>query len=386
MVYGTNTTKTGDKYNVYTQNPSTIDIGVEPFDDKYDIYSKERLFIEYEKIPLENTIMAEGMRNLKQAVNPELVKDIYNKIKNKRKNLNHERIEAFLDFNLLQIKDAILNPELDKTVVLREYIMALLVKDSIPCSLVKGGSAVELYIDYKRGTQDIDAHLDKTSVDKLLDVLTNRNNAIYFKPLNLSELDRDLNIKEKTISELILVPYSRSNIINEALYFNLTNKTRMEVKLNINTRYSNDELKEMIREFNITKTNLKTIKNAYSLIFTKEMLIAEKYKALICGNENSTRTKDLIDLANLYDESIDLNKVAQWLFRKWKNSRVSLDEAQAIEFIKTHKDIELTKIKENWESATWMYSTEASYEAAITIYKNLSNWLLNEYKSPTKNV
>lgn len=311
MVYGTNNTKLSDKYNVFTQNPATIDIGIEPFDDKYNIYSKERLFIEYEKISLENTIKVEGMKNLKQAVNPQLVKEIYEKIKKKRRNLNHERITTFLAFNVLPVKEVLLNSHLDKSVIIREYIMALLVKDLIPCSLMKNDKVLELYIDLKRGTQDIDTHIDKDNVQKLLDILTNRNNAIYFKPLNLEKLKEDLEVKNKHITELILLPYSKSNTINETLYTNLATKTRMQVKLNINVTYTDLELKEMIKEFNITKTNLKTLKNAYALIFTKEMLIAEKYQALIKGNQNATRTKDLIDLINLYDETIDLNKVAK---------------------------------------------------------------------------
>ncbi len=380
MVYGTNSSKVSDEYVVYTQNQSTIDIGVESFDDKFDIYSKERLFVEYEKISLENTIKAEGLRNLTKEVNPQLVADIYQKIKKKRRNINHERIESFINFNVIQVKEALLNNEFDKTVVIREYIMALLVKKLVPCSLIKGGSAVELYIDFKRSTQDIDAHLDKTSIESLLEILTNRNNAIYFKPLNLEQLKEDLYVKNKIITELILVPYSKSNVINNVLWMNPTAKTRIQIKLNINTTYSDDELRNMISEFNITQTNLKTIKNAYCLIFTREMLIAEKYKALINGNENATRTKDLIDLVNLYNESVDLNKIAKWLFRKWKNSRVSLEQSQALEFINAHKDIELTKIKENWNDACTMYETNVDYNEAIGVYKNISKWLLENIK------
>ncbi len=59
---------------------------------------------------------------------------------------------------------------------------------------------------------------------------------------------------------------------------------------------------------------------------------------------------------------------------------MSCTEDQALEFIKTHYDIHLTKIEENWDAACKMYTTNVSFCDAINIYKQLSLWFTNVYK------
>ncbi len=214
MPFGFNPNKMPE-YIVSTQNPATIDIGVEPYDDKYDIYCKERLFVEYEKIPLEPSEIEVGLEKLLQVVNPQVVGEIYAKLKGKRRGLNCERIESYLEKSMIQIKDALLDKSLDKSTVLREYIMALVSKIKILCNIIKGGFAFELYL----------ANDDQTILNTIIDILGNKNNAIYFKPLNLNE------VVTSNTNELILIPYSKSNILNDVLWMNVNNKTKMQVKL-----------------------------------------------------------------------------------------------------------------------------------------------------------
>lgn len=59
-------------------------------------YSPERLYIELENFPLENTFKSKAIRNLESSIVPEIVKEYYDKLKDKRPNINNEMIEKFL--------------------------------------------------------------------------------------------------------------------------------------------------------------------------------------------------------------------------------------------------------------------------------------------------
>lgn len=243
MPFGFNPNKMPE-FAIFTQNIATIDIGTEPYDDKYDIYSNERLFVEFEKIPLDDNLKEEALNNLSQVVNPQLVNEIYSKIHNKRRGLNHQRIQNYLDSQVINIKDALLDNTLDKLTVLREYIMALLAKINIPCQIIKGGFAIEFFIDPNQPGR----------IDELWNTISNRKNAVYFKPLDQTKLD----------TELLLTPYSKSNLLNDVLWMNPTTKTKMQVKLYVNTSYNNEQLTEMLK--NSKKVESKIIKNASYLI------------------------------------------------------------------------------------------------------------------------
>lgn len=378
MPFGTNISFYEKKYNISVQNKETINIGTIEFkNNKY--YCIERLFVELEKFPLENTIFNQAIKNLESKVNPALVLNIYKKINKKRRGINKERIEKFLSKYFIDIEAALKSKENnDKELVVREYIMALLSKKEVPISITKGGSAIELYLDFKRSTNDIDTHADISYIKEILDHLKNKNNVIYFDVINEEQIQENILKKKNNISLQLKVRTIKRNDELIAIINNINS-----VKLTLNGTYSQNELNEIINEFKITKTQLKTINNAHALVFTKEMLVAEKYQSLISKNKDSTRTKDLIDLYFLLNNNNDFNyeKFYKWFFRKWLNSsRDSKNQNEVIEFIKNHKDIELAKIKQNFSSALLMYSINVDYNDAIKIYNDLSNTIINRFK------
>lgn len=367
MVNNTNISNYSDRYKISCQSLETINIGRIIVNSQY-YYCIERLFIELDKFPLENTIKTEAIKNLEERINPQLVYDIYNKIKKKRRGIDHTRVNNYLQKNLLLMHEILSIKNIDKTRVIREYIMALLAKLNFPTSLIKGGSAIELYLDFKRATDDIDTHIDKKNINTLLNLLEDKTQIIYFDILNKEEIKNN-----KLINSFILKAKSRKLKINQLL------TDTNEIKLTLNYTYNDYELNDMIIEYSITKTPLKLIQNAHALVFSREMLLAEKYQSLISKNKDSTRTKDLIDLVNIYNEDIDFKKFKKFVFRKWKNnSRNKLLENEVIDFVKKYKDMELTKIKDNFNDALKMYNTDLDYNDSIQIYKKLSDVVIDK--------
>lgn len=254
--------------------------------------------------------------------------------------------------------------------------MALLSKEDMPTSLVKSGSAIELYLSFKRSTNDIDTNIDLNDLNKLLKSLKNKYNPIFFEILNEQELESNLS-KNKINILLLLKPKT----LKRLEYFKEILNSINEIKLTLNGTYSKQELKEIIDDFKVTKRVLKIVKS-HALVFTSEMLVAEKYQSLISKNKNSTRTKDLIDLYFLISESKDFNydKFFKWFFRKWENSsRDSKNKEEVISYIKNNKDIELTKIKENFHKVLELYEIKIDYEKALEVYKNISNVILDRF-------
>lgn len=195
----------------------------------------------------------------------------------------------------MNVKGVLANKRFDPNQVLREYLMALLSRKNVPLVIIKGGSAVELFVKNKRATQDLDLHSDKNDITNILKCLQDAKKLIFFEFREIDEFITGLdNNQGKKIYKITAIPKTNLKIENfESL---------KGIELTFNTSYSVGELKQFIADYKIIKKNLKIFGNAYALVFTKEMLIAEKYQSLISKPEQSTRTKDLIDLANLVDE------------------------------------------------------------------------------------
>ena len=271
MEYGTKV-DAYDNLNISTQKLNTLMIGVQKYNEQYHIYKPERLFVEYDMYPLENTIDRKGLEKLEEVVNPQVVKDIYHKlIKAGRRRINKERIEKYLSKHFIKIDEALNQPNVDKVIVLREYIICLMGKELIPVSLVKGGSAVELYVDFKRATEDIDTHLDKSSIDQVLEILQNKQNTVYFKINNIEEFNSQRE-KGNQILELELTPVSRKGSINDL--FTINGDRKISLKLNINLRYSKEQLLSVVKEFNISKTKLSHFENGYGLFLNEDVIQA----------------------------------------------------------------------------------------------------------------
>lgn len=211
----------------------------------------------------------------------------------------------------------------------------------IPTLLIKGGSAIELFINFKRATEDIDAHADFQNLQKIIHFLSDEKNDIYFVAEDEKSINEQI-LKNKKIISFNLKPKSRKKeVLDNVNPINLT----------LNTTYNDDEIKKIIKEYNVVKKPLKHIKNGYSFVFTKETLCAEKFQSLISKPSQSTRTKDLIDLYILYDEkNINFDKFVSWLLKNWKNNRYSKDKKEIIELLE-QKNMDLLKIKMNFNDA-----------------------------------
>ena len=369
MLFGTNTTKYDHKkYQISLQKEETLKLGVIEIQGE-SYYRPERLFIELQKFKLENTVRNDAYRELTKIIDPNLTKKIYEEIKGKRRNLNNEEIESFLNKHLLYIEEKLKEPNNDKETILREYIMALVSKNDVPICLIKGGSSIELFTKINRATQDVDTHTAKSSIPEVIDSLCDKNRDVYFK-LSLDDkeiLDRIKNEEEieKKIYQFKMFPISKGGVLHNEL------KSIHPIKICFNTTYKDNEIKEMIRDYGITKKKLKHLENATCLIFTREMLLAEKFQSLISKPESSTRTKDLIDLKLLWSNDINFNHFRKWLFRKWLNQKKSLKECDAKKEIEKNKNRKLEKIHDNFDDAIKMYDLEISYEECIVIYNRL---------------
>ncbi len=364
MPFGTNTTKYNQKYNVTLQKKETFYIGYKEIDNNF-YYEPERLFIELDKFPLESTIKNEAIKNLENIIIPEKVREYYELLKNNRKGLDKNRIEIYLASHLLNIKEVLKSNDDHKSIV-REYLMALVSREDVPVSLIKGGSSVELYTNIKRTTIDIDAHTDNESIKEIINYLTERDKDIYFKVKE--EIDYS---RKSQIIKCVLIPISRGGVLKKEL-------EDIEIPISFNTVYPKEKLKEIISEFNITKRRLKYLKNASCIVFSREMLLAEKFQSIISKPKDSTRTKDLIDLKLLWCSEIDFNKFRKWLFRKWKNQRSSLTIDEAKNKITENKGVPLIKIKNNFDDAIKMYSIDTSYDECKKLYEILINESLKE--------
>jgi len=341
MLFGTNTANYKDKYNISIQKEDTFLIGIKEIDNKF-YYEPERLFIELDKFHLETTIKIEAINNLIKIVIPTKVQKYYEMLKKRRRGLDKERIEKYLASYLLNIKDVIKDNE-DRKTIIREYIMALVTRSDVPICLIKGGSSIELYTDIKRTTLDIDAHTDQESITRVLNKLTSKDNDIYFK------LKEEVDFTKSLITKCTLIPISKGGVLKNEL-------ENIEIQISFNKSYSKNELDKIISDFKITKRRLKYLNNVACLVFSREMLLAEKFQSIISKPSTTTRTKDLIDLKLLWDEEINFNNFRKWLFRKWKNQRYSLTLEEAKNKIKENSEVELTKIKANFNSTVKMYS------------------------------
>ena len=281
MLFGTNTTKYKDKYKISLQKEETFLIGIKEIDNKF-YYQPERLFIELDKFHLEATVKRESINNLTKIIIPEKVKKYYEILKSKRRGFDKERIENYLATHLLNIKEVIKNND-DKKTIIREYIMALISRDNLPICLIKGGSSIELYTDIKRATLDIDTHIDHESITSVIEKLTQKDKEIYFK------LKEEIDFTKSLIVKCTLIPVSKGGVLKKEL-------ENIEIQISFNKIYSKKDLQRMIIDFKITKRKLKYLNNATCLVFSREMLLAEKFQSIISKPIETTRTKDLIDL------------------------------------------------------------------------------------------
>ena len=367
MVWGTNTSHYDkDKYEIKLQKINSFTIGLIESDNKF-YYCPERLFIELDKFPLENTIKKEAIENLEKVINPFIVEKLYLKLVKMRRGLDRERIESYINHKTFNLKNLLVEYENDNKSIIREYIIVLLSNnDDLVTIVMKGDSAIEILSMTKRSTLDIDAHIGKEEILLAIDILENKNNPVYFEIKNKENIDY-----HKNIIKIYLIPKSRSKIIS-----NLIDEQQITIPLSLNTTYPKKDIIKTIQNYNLQKQSLKRMSNYSALIFSKEMILAEKFKSLIFKPETTTRTKDLIDLKLLWDKNVDKGLFIRWFYIKGLSDRNSSTKEETIKIIKENKNKPFVKIERNFDEAIRMYNIKISYEECIEIYKKLISYFI----------
>ncbi|MGL4343417.1 MAG: nucleotidyl transferase AbiEii/AbiGii toxin family protein [Metamycoplasmataceae bacterium] len=362
MLHGANTTYyVAKQYNIKLQKKETFELGVIT-KNNIKMYGPERLFIELDKFKLENTLKQEAINNLEKVINPFVVEKLYLKLQKKRRGYDKERIEKFLKKKFFNMKEILIASD-DKKQIIREYILILLSKNENVFSLItKGGSAIEILLLVQRSALDIDSHAGHDEIDKIVHILQNRDYPIYFEAKN--EINYD-----KKIIKIELQPFSRSSIISNLI------QNIPFIPLNLNTTYPKEEIQYIIKEYNLQKTPLKRISNYSVMTFSKEMILAEKFKTLIFNPEIQKRTKDLIDLFLLWSEEIDQKKFLNWFWKKTSKAENSKDKTKE-EIIKVNQTKPLSKIKDNFDDAISQYELSITYEECLKIYKKIIKLLI----------
>lgn len=370
MPLGTNTSSYND-FVITTQSPKTINVGIDKY-QSHPIYTIERLFVELDKFPLENTIKQEALRNLEEKCNPVLVKKVYEKLRTTRRGIDHARISDYLSKHYENVIELILEtPEHKRKDLIREYLIARVSELDVPV-LEKGGSAIELFSSVKRSTYDVDAHSGRSSTRNVLDSLANPKHDIYF--IASTEQLEMLN-KEKKVYKFSLNLRTSSHKLRK--YFEELGEAA-SVDISFNNTYTDEEIKNIISEFKLTKRKLSLLQKHDCMPFSREMLLAEKFQSLIGKPEDTKRTKDLIDLKLLWEEDIDKNLFAKWFFKKYQNQTHALSPEQAIVEVQNNIDKELVKIKPNFNDAAKMYELDFSFDECMVIYKVLADIVIEK--------
>lgn len=346
------------------------------FAEKYKdelIYSNERLFLEINKWDLSIELKDKAIKYLTFNTNPHLLVKVYDEVIKKRRGIE-------IPDEARQIIDNYENPvkkilEGDSHELINNYFLKSIEKMDINI-VIKGGTAIQAYWDTNRKTLDIDAHALKEQISEMLNILSDKNNPIRFKAYHLEHINgidimgkefSSKDINNKKVIKLIMVPitYGKENKLKE-----------YKVKFSINTSIS--DINETIQEFGISKRKIGAF-NANLMVFSKEMLIAEKYQTIISKPESTRRTKDLLDLYFLTKESFDFNIFKKWLIKKYKNQRDSVKTFEEIkQIVLTNKDKELKIIKGDWSSCNNTYNVNINYEDALNQYNLISNKVINE--------
>lgn len=382
--HGFNSTKLS-KFQFSYQTEKTINLFTEEFNG-IKVYSKERLFVEFELFSMENTVASAALSKLTSICNPFEVANVYKTLIHEgRRGINSNRILSYLEDNIFDIEQLIVSNPNNIGQLLREHVISTLEKASIPV-LIKGGSAIELYIPFKRATEDIDAHTGNNGIIEAFNLLINSNNGVRYEvyldnsndkkvKMNIESINELVNRSDKLILKFSLVPVHNFHGIPEL--------TQHNVMLTFNRTYNDEEILSIIQDYKLSKQQLKLINKKSSMLFSVDMLIAEKINALISISQNTKRTKDLLDVYMLSAENeYDINKIIKWIFKKWENKRVSMSNSEAHSFIKDNYLNEFPKIKENFIDSSKMYNIDITYDQALARYREICQQIIKqlEYK------
>lgn len=232
----------------------------------------------------------------------------------------------------------------------REKLMILLTKSEKYTVLIKGGSAIDLFVNFNRSSGDIDMVMDVNSVEPVLKRLKLRGVSIITPLTEELFKKRVLKLKVK--------------------YFGKT------IELNINTAFEEEYLRYWKTKsmFDILGTSVKT-KHGYVLVFTKSMLLAEKYYSIITKPEESTRAKDLIDIKLLTSlDNIDYEKVWAWMRIKAASSKKQNNNS-LFSIIQNNRKKQLIKIKRFFRGVADNFKVEFTFDECLDAYNEVTKEL-----------
>ncbi len=242
---------------------------------------------------------------------------------------------------MLNINESLNNPDVQLFDLLKEYVAALMYQNHIYSIHEKDNHCIELY-----GTKE-----------KIYEVLTNRDNLIYFK-INDDNSLIPISRKTKILQSIKNLPY------NKKLF------------LKINDRYNTENINALIKEYKLPKSYMKLVKNGKVCYINKEMILANKLFNLMT-NKSQDQMDDLLEVILLYEQEVRLNEIKKWLFVKFENYAYhKLDKEAAILYLQYNKDVEFKYTDENWKSANQKHKTYFSYQDARFIFKKIINKII----------
>ena len=336
------------------------------------LYSNERLLLEINKFAMSSEVKSKAIKFLLINTSPYKLVKVYKVLRKKRRGIDYPQ-EALKIINnyknpIERIKDG------DQQELLNNYFLKVIERTDVNL-IIKGGTAIQAYWESKRKTLDIDSHGLKEDIESFLDTLKNSDNEIRFIAHELhyengvEEIGKKVTadyIQNKRVIKLAMVPVT---------YGNAKHFQDIKVKLTINTTIIN--IDEIIKSYKITKRSIGEFK-AMVNVFSKEMLIAEKFQSIIVKPESSTRTKDLLDIYYLVRDNYDIQVVKKWLLKKFSKQKDKplSNWNKILKLIKENIKCELIKIEKDWQDATTMYAAYIKYKDAFKVYEDIANKLM----------
>lgn len=358
---------------IYSDNVENFEVGKIKLNNE-SYYCAERIYIELEKFSSDKKIYTQLISTLEKNINPYKVLDIYHKLKDSVSNINHKRIERYLIEKLIDIKSSLFDKNnIDKSFVILEYLMALLAIRNIPTCIMK---PYHLYIYYDYKKENHNNAIDVLKLESLINYLENKNNLVYFKFLKKDEkINKVYHHNKHTIYfEIEHLTNDEKHEINELLIY------EDNIKITIYSLYSKKDLANIIEAYKLKKTKLNTISNVETIIFSKELLVAEKIESLISKKNIKSNAQDLIDLYILYNENwskIDMEIVAKYIFSNWENNFSNLiNHYNRFLYIKYNNKIDELKLYKEFQKIITQKKLNIKFIYCVNIYKELINLII----------
>ena len=314
----------------------------------YLLYTKERLLVEIDTFEIDHILKKEAIKNLYRLCDYQKFLKVYETLKKKNRFTPSEASLRYKEVKKVDFLGFSADRE-NLEIYIREYILNRFYDNNLEY-IAKGGSVVESYGMFKRGTFDSDAYLPITRHQNIIKLLEERKDGIYFKCSDFNNKDFK-SIEKYKRSRIVVKPKSWIVKLSIAL---------KDISLIIDADYSlseeeiikiKDEYK--IKERNLWKTNRKYVP------LTRSMLLAEKIlSSLDSQNKDIWRAKDLMDIHVLLKGEYKIRDVKKWLTFKIKHQNKISNHKFILE---NYKDFLNKLIKSKEEKIKILNETLSTY-------------------------